>query len=608
MKVNLRNKVNEHLILIVVLTITSLVYTKFLFYGHISWDDPEMVFKNKAVQSFDIKTLFTNHYVGNYIPITMLVHAIAWLLFENNDGGHHLVNILLHLLNGGLVYIITIKLFKLNWVANLTAIVFLLHPLQIESVGWISELKTVLSATFLLIGLIHYLKYLQHSKQKYYLFTLLFFCLSCLSKPSAVVFPLILIGIDVLVNKKILIKGFVNKIPFLIISIIIGLSTVKAQTADLFINHAHEFPYFQRFGLAGYALFNYFLLFVFPIKLSVIYSYPEIKTSILIIGYSVLAVILGLVFYSFSRKKYSILLIIIYIILNLVLVLQLLPFGEALYADRYAYLPIIGLAWALGFFINAIKINKTAIYVIVILLFSSFTFNRITKWKTAISLYEDILKNYPNQFIALNSLGVEYMFANNNLKALDYFNKVVAAAPNNYKGFYNRGLLFLKINKPELAINSFNQSLKLYSYSKALIGRASAYYALNDLSKAINDANSALNLEKSNARASFVLGNCYNDLNQLDKAISCYNKSIDINGDEPDFYFKRGIAQGKKQNFSACLSDISVCINLNPFYYQAYYWRGVAKVNLKQSPCEDFKFAAQNNYEPAINALNKYCR
>ena len=92
----------------------------------------------------------------------------------------------------------------------------------------------------------------------------------------------------------------------------------------------------------------------------------------------------------------------------------------------------------LGFLISEINIGKTIIYTVIILFFSSFSFNRITKWKNAISLYEDILKNYPNQFIALNSLGVEYMFANNDLEALNYFNKATTVAPKNYKGFAKR--------------------------------------------------------------------------------------------------------------------------------------------------------------------------
>ena len=89
------------------------VYSKFLFFGHISWDDPEMVFKNKFVKTFNVKELFANHFVGNYIPITMLAHAISWLLFENNSGGHHLINILFHLINGVLVYQLSKRFLKM---------------------------------------------------------------------------------------------------------------------------------------------------------------------------------------------------------------------------------------------------------------------------------------------------------------------------------------------------------------------------------------------------------------------------------------------------------------------------------------------------------------
>ena len=96
--------IGQNLALTVALIVTVLVYYKFFFYGHISWDDPEMVFKNKFVRTFDVKGLFTNHFVGNYIPVTMFTHSVAWLLFENNDGGHHFINLLFHLINGVLVY------------------------------------------------------------------------------------------------------------------------------------------------------------------------------------------------------------------------------------------------------------------------------------------------------------------------------------------------------------------------------------------------------------------------------------------------------------------------------------------------------------------------
>lgn len=568
-----------------------------------------MVFKNQLVKSFDVKGLFTGHFVGNYIPLTMCLHAIGWLFFENSDAGHHFINIIFHCLNGILVYQCGRRLFKTDSVASIAALIFLLHPLQIESVGWISELKNILSGTFYLGGILAYLNYKDSATKKNYLLVFVFFVLGCLSKSSVVVFPLSMMCIDLLIDKKFSLKTQLNKIPFFVVSVLFGYINIKTQTADLFINHAHEFPYYQRFGFAGFAILKYLILFLFPVNLSVIYPYPEIKASVFVLGYFMLAGIIALIFWLLRRKKTTTIpALILFVIANLILVLQILPFGEVLYADRYLYVPIIGLGWMAGLVISKIKINSTIIITLVIIVLSICSLARITVWKSALSLYEDILKKYPDQFIALNSAGVESMFLNEDEKALTYLNKAVDVAPRNYKGFYNRGLLLIKNKKPELAIKSFNESIALYDYAKAYTGRAAAYYMLGDISKAMNDAKTALVKDPSSARAQFVLANCYNDLNKLDDAMAAYNTCIKLNGEEAEFYFKRAIVFGKQQDFNSCLSDLMVCLQINPSYYEAYYWKGVAKVNLKQNPCEDFKIAAQHNIEPGINAYYNYCK
>jgi tetratricopeptide (TPR) repeat protein len=600
--------IGQNLVLTVALIVTVLVYYKFFFYGHISWDDPEMVFKNKFVRSFDVKGLFTNHFVGNYIPITMFTHSVAWLLFENNDGGHHFINLMFHLINGVLVYQLSKRLFKNDLIANLGAIVFLLHPMQVESVGWISELKNVLSTTFFLAGTLSYLNFTERSKKIDYILCFFYFSLGCLSKSSVVVFPIALICLDILMQKKISFKFLINKIPFIIISIVIGLINIKTQTADQFINLSHEFPFYQRFSFAGYALLKYFILFILPVNLSVIYPYPEINTAVFAVGYSGLIIIIALIILFIKQKKYQAAAIILFVITNLILVLQFIPFGEVLYADRYAYVPLIGFAWLIGLILSNLKLPVSILSFVFIALFSVFSFSRSLDWKSAINLYEDINKKYPNQFLVLNSIGVESMFLNENEKALDYLNRAVSVAPRNYKGFYNRGLLYLKNNQPEQAIKSFNQTLELYNYSKAYVGRANTYYMLGDFPKAINDANFVLKTEENNTKAHFVLGNCYNDLNRLEDALNEYNICLKYNKDEAEFYFKRGIVYGKKQDFNACINEINICLQLNPNYFEAYYWRGVAKVNLKQNGCEDFKIAAQKNHQPAIDAFNKFCR
>lgn len=584
-----------------------LVYSRFLFYSHISWDDPEMLFRNKDVRDFDLKAIFTNHYVGNYIPITMLFHSLAWFLFGNADWGHHLLNILLHTINAFLAYRLGKKLFKSETISLTGCIVFFIHPLQIESVGWISELKNVLSTTFSLAGLIWYLNYLEKKSQQNYLITFLFFSLACLSKPSAVTFPLSLVCLDVIVQQKISFRFLLNKIPFLILSIVFGLVNIKTQSADQFINHAHEFPWYQRFGFSGYALMKYFILFLAPVNLSVIYPYPDVKWSVFIVGFIILLSVVFLLL-LFRKKNQTLFALLLFVLFNLILVLQFLPFGEVLYADRYFYVPVIGLAWMIGIFGEKLSLRPIILYLVLLLYFSVLSFARTRTWKSAMSLYEDIIKKYPDQFVALNSAGVESMFLNEDEKALGYLNKAVSVAPKNYKGYYNRGLLYLKNGKTEDAIKSFNQSLAIYPYSKAYAARAAAYYSAGDLPKAMNDANYVLQREPENAKAHFVLANCYNDLNKLDEALKEYNRCITINGEEADFYFKRAIVFGKKQDFKSCLDDLDLCIYFRGDYYEAYYWRGVAKVNLNQNPCEDLIVAARNNFDPAVKAYHKYCK
>ncbi len=599
--------IKQHWVLSLLIIISFLVYLKLLFYGHISWDDPEMVFKNKAVKNFDLKTLFTNHYVGNYIPITMLGHSLAWLLFENWAGGHHLINILLHLVNGILVYRLAEYLFKSNLVSLIGAAIFLLHPLQIESVAWIGELKNVLSSTFYLASTLAYMQFSEEHKKSYQLKYILFFLLGCLSKSSVVVLPFVFIAIDFFKSASFSWKIIITKIPLLLLSILFGIINLKTQSADLFINHAHEFPLWQRNALAGFALLNYLILFLLPVNLSVIYPYPPINTATFVIGFAFFIGLFIISFLCWKRKKYMLLFLIFFMLINLVLVLQFIPFGEVLYADRYAYIPIIAFAWFIGTLILKLQVKPVFILPLLLLPLALLSYQRITLWKNAITLYESILKIYPQQYVALNSAGVECMRLNEDKKALNYLNEAIKVAPNNYKSFYNKGLLLIKNNKPKQAIESFNKALQLYQYPKAFAARASAYYMLGHIAKGMNVTTQIISEDKKNATAHFVLGNCYNDINKLDVALIEYNTCIELNTEDADYYFKRAIVFGKKQEFKESLSDLTICISINPLYREAYYWRGVAKLNLKLNPCDVFQVADRSNFEPAVKAYYKYC-
>jgi tetratricopeptide (TPR) repeat protein len=598
----------EHLFLMVAFIATIIAYASTLYFPHISWDDPEMVFRNRDVISFNVGAFFSSHYVGNYIPLTMLTHAIDWFLFGKSDLGHHTVNLLFHLANGYLVYTLTLRLFKEKNIAAITVIIFLLHPLQSESVNWISELKNLGYALFYLLALLSYVNYSEHKDAKFLFRTGIFFVISCLFKPSAVVLPLSLMCIDILLEKRFDVKFILNKLPFFILAVLFGLVNIKTQTADQFINYAHNFPLQDRISNAGFAIYKYLNLFVIPYDLSVIYPFPEQKMVNSILGFAVVIVIGAVLFLLYKKQRTDQFAIILFVLSNLILVLQFVPFGEVLYADRYMYVAIIGIAWLVALLLQKVRLPQMVIPIVLIAGLGSLSFMRNTKWKNSITLYEDIIKKYPDNFLALNSLGVENMMRNNDDRAMMYFNKATNVAPYNYKGFYNRGLLFLKSNNPKKAIEEFDKVLVMYQYPKAYVARASAYYALMDYDKAKKNAGDALIKDKNNHKAYFILGNCANDQNDLASAIKFYGKAIELNKFEPDYYFKRAIALGKQQNFKDCISDLDACLRLDPNYIDAYYWRGVAKVNLKQSPCEDLRFAAESGMEIAKGAYGKFCQ
>ena len=585
------------------------VYLKLFSASFISWDDGDVLLNNKDVHSFDFKAFFTNYYVGNYAPIAMISFAIDWLIFKGNAIGHHAMSLLFHMVNSVLVYYLATLLLKDKLKSLLCAVIFCFHPLQAETVAWVSAKNNLVYSVFFLSGLICYAKFIIQDVKKYYIFALCLFIVSVLSKPSAICFPIVLILLDYLLKVKLDFKSVVlNKIPFAIVAIIFGLATIYTRTEDKFINQNHAYAIHERIGYAGYAILQYIYKFFIPINLSVIYPYPQNKTVSLIMGYSIIVLFIFGCFKLYKSKHKMALYGLLFFVANLVLVLQFVPFGEVLTADRYMYLPIIGLSLALISFLTVTEKYLKILFVTVVLVFGSLTFLRASVWKNSISLYSDILKKYPHSFVALNSLGAEYMLTKNYDLSLRYLNAAINENTNYYKGYYNRGLLFAQTERIRDALKDFDKAIDLKQYPKAYIARANVFYVLKDFSKAMSDAETVLKTDVNNPKANYVLANCYDDLNQLEKALVYYNKTISLNSDNPLYYMRRAILYGKMQQFESCLQDLDACTNMDSNYAEAYYWKGVVKVNMKQNPCSDLKKAFDLGFIAAQQPLQTYCR
>ncbi|MFN8115888.1 MAG: tetratricopeptide repeat protein [Bacteroidia bacterium] len=585
------------------------VYFKLFSANFISWDDGDVVLNNKHVHDFDIKAFFTNYYVGNYAPISMIGFAIDWLVFHGNAAGHHAMSLLFHIVNGVLVYKLAELILKDNLKALLCAVIFCFHPLQVETVAWVSAKNNLVYSVFFLSGLIYYSKFIIDGIKKHYFYALLFFILSVLSKPSAICFPLVLFLFDHLLKSKLDFKSLiVNKIPFIIVAVILGIATIYTRTEDKFINQNHAYAIHERIGYAGYAILQYIYKFFIPMDLSVIYPYPQNKVLSISVGYLILILLVFALYKLYKSSSKIIFFGLLFFIINLLLVLQFIPFGEVLTADRYMYLPIIGISIALLSIIPLKEKQLKIAGIALMLVFGSLTFMRASVWKNSISLYSDIIKKYPHSFVALNSLGAEYMLTKNYDMSLRYLNAAINENTEYYKGYYNRGLLYAQTDRLKNAISDFDKAIALKQYSKAYVARANAYYILKDFPKAISDAETVLKTDANNPKANYVLANCYDDLNQLDKALGYYNKVISLNAENPLYFMRRAILHGKMQQFQTCLQDLDACTSIDANYAEAYYWKGVVKVNMKQNPCADLRRALELGFSAAQQPLMTYCR
>ncbi len=604
--VNIKSRPNWLFLAIIGLVFPVVFYHLFSA-GFIAWDDPEYVVNNKDVHQFAFKNFFTHFYIGNYHPLTMLSYAIDWKLFGKHAAGYHIENIVWHFLNTILVFYLGKKIQLKPLQAFVLACVFAFHPLQIESVAWVAERKNLLYAFFFILSLLFYIQYKNTQSIKQLLLVYLCFIGSLLAKPSAVVLPLVFILVDVFLFKESFKQLYKRHILFLLFSLALGVVTVFAQEEAKFLMNTHNYPIINKIGIFGYGFFHYISKFLIPINLSAFYSYPNSLNTVTVIGFISLVAFTALLYFLIKKKHYLIVFGMLLFVVNIILVLQILPFGDAIAADRYMYLPIIGLTLACIYALNKFNVNRLVIIMLLVVL-SSFSFARSALWKDSVSLFLNVLKTNPSSFIAINSLGVEYMERNDFDKSFKYLNQIVKLYPTYYKGYYNRGLLNGKTQNYEKAIYDFTKAIEYKNYYKAYAGRASVYLALKDFPKAISDAESALKMDPKNLKANYVLANCYDDLNQLNKALSYYNIAISLNSENPVYYLRRAIVFGKIQNYAACLQDLDFCIAIDANYAEAYYWKGVVKVNLKQNPCSDLRKAVELGFTAAQPSLNNYYR
>ena len=598
--------------LLVLAALTLIAYSNIFKAGFISWDDADFTINNKDVREFNIKAFFSRSYLGNYSPLTMISFSADYHFGKGDPRFYHIHNVLLHIAVSCLVFFLANRLQKNSFVSFFTALVFALHPVQTESVSWISERKNLVCGLYYILCLIIYTFYVKNLHFKTYFLVAFAFLLALFSKGMAVSIPVSLLAIDLWMNREPDKKMLAEKIPFFILSFIFGIIAIKAQATASFLKTDMEFTMISKIFYSGYAYMLYLLKVFLPVHLSVIYPYPEFSLNIFYgMGLFLFLFSVFLFFYSLKKKRRFIAGSILFFVGNLFFVLQFIRQGAVLIADHYLYIAILGIVFPFFFWLFSIRVPKNMIAIscaVIVIILTGAAHKRNTVWKDEITFWKDVAEKYPRSEIALSSLGSAYMKKGEATIALNYLNQAIAYNPSYFKAYYNRGLLYAQNKYYKEALADFTKAAGQEGYLKPYVSRAEVYYQLKDYSKAFADAEKVLKSDPGNVGANFVIAQCYSELNQLDKALVHFTRCIELNNLEYSFYFKRAIVFGKMQKFNECLNDLNMALQMDPSSAEAHYWKGVAKVNLRKDPCADFQTALKYGFEAAREPLLKYCR
>lgn len=222
------------------------------------WDDDGYVVDNPVIQQLsweNLKKIFSSFYLGNYQPLSVLSYAIDFSLFKLKPAAYHITNLLFHIVNIFLVFNLFKKLQMSNVVCYTVAILFAIHPTRVESVAWIAERKDVMYAMFYLLSILYYLKFREEKNVKMYVASLALFLCSALSKSMAITLPVVLILMDVFLDRKFDLKKTFNKIPFFALSLAFGLLALYSQGyQSKAYEIAKDFSVFERITLVFVAI------------------------------------------------------------------------------------------------------------------------------------------------------------------------------------------------------------------------------------------------------------------------------------------------------------------------------------------------------------------
>ena len=581
----------------IALLLTFLVHMGNFQNTWVNWDDDKNFQENELVTNITGETfwentgkIFTTDVIGGYNPLsiwTFAIESMVWGMDDDSWKWWHMDNLLLHMLVVFFVFLIGRQL-KLNIYATcLLAILFGIHPMRVESVAWLTERKDVLFASFYFAALYFYIKgKLKGNEWKYVFLIIPLAILSGLSKIQAVSLPLSMIAIDYYMDKKFDLYSMLNKWPYFLISLIVGLyGSYMLSKSGVILDSSNEFTAGNRLVFGLYAYVQYIGKLVYPWVMSPLYPYPSKFASSYLVG-PVLFLLMGAgTFVAWRKKAYVWVFGMAFYTVNIVFVLQIVGAGQGLFADRFTYVPYFGLFFIAAYYFDKLDfknmIGKVVLGIVAayLILLSFMTYKQTQIWINSYSMWSHVIEYYPKTKVTWGNRANWLRDNGYKAQALADYTERLRLGADDPEPFNSRGKLYFQSQSRDtllLAMADYKDAVKLADFKKKTT-ELKAEYRVN-------------------------LASTYARLGMHQEAINMFDEAQTFNSKNPNVYFNRSITYHQIGDYSGEKKDILEYLKIKPRDGAMISNLGTAK-RLLGDPASaeaDFNRALKYNKMPAI--------
>ena len=601
------NRKNSIFISLLLIFVTASVYWQVQKFDFINYDDNDYIYNNPHVQdgitANTIAWAFTTAHASNWHPLTWMSHMLDCQMFGLWPGGHHLTSLFIHIANALLLFSLFRKMTGDLWQSAFVGALFALHPLHIQSVAWISERKDVLSGFFWMLTLLAYVRYVRRPGWIAYVGVLIFFILGLLSKPMVVTLPFVMLLLDYWPLNRIQLTGLENnlrlkaffvllreKIPLFLLAAASAGITFYVQQKGGAVQLFDVVPLVNRIYNIPISYIIYIIKTVFPYKLAAFYPYPNGFPWWEVIA-AILTLLAGTVLAIRLTFRYPYIIVgWLFFIGTLVPVIGFVQVGVQSMADRYMYLPMIGLliivAWGIPDFISNWQskrfwLGATAILAVIIL--SAATWKQTGYWKDSVSLFSHAIEVTENNFVAHANLGTALRKDGKNDQAIVHFRNSLAISPDQSDVYMALGLALDERGNPEKALACLEKSVLLDpEYYDAQYNLGTFLLKNGEWDQAISHLEKATCLNPGSDQAQFNLANAFFQKKQFQPALVHAQNAIDLNPEHEKAYLIAGSILFSQGNYQKALKYFNAILAFNPSSAEALQYSGTIFLKQKQ--------------------------